>query len=223
VSATKRLILNADDLGAADSVNRGILEAHRRGILTSASVAVNGEAATSVPRLAQDAPGLGLGLRLTFADLERARPEDLVAEARAQLRRFRELLARDPTHLDTRDQAHRHPGALEALLVLAWETGFPVRNESRELHERLRRENIRTTDRVTAAFQGAAATLDALVALISELPFGTSDVACRVSLGDAAGEGGAAAGRAAMDALTHREARQALQAAGVRLIHYGDL
>ncbi|HEY7509411.1 MAG TPA: ChbG/HpnK family deacetylase [Vicinamibacteria bacterium] len=221
MSSAKRLIVAAEDLGLSAGVSRGVIEAHRRGIVTSATLSVSGPAAAAVPELAQDAPGLGLGLQLAFADLDRPRPEELIAEARAQLRRFRETVGREPTHLGTHGQDHRHPGALEALLVLAWETGLPVRNVSREVHERLRREGIRTTDHVRSEFGGEAATLDALITFIGDLPFGTSELACRVSLGDAAGE--AAAGRAALDALTHREARQTLQAAGVRLIHFGDL
>ena len=222
MSAVKRLIVNADDLGASDAVNRGVAEGHRRGIVTSATLAVNGSAAAAVPALAQNAPGLGIGLGLAFSAeaLERARPDELLAEARAQLRRFRELIGRDPTHLGVGDQAHRNSGAFEALLVLAWETGFPVRNASRDVHVRLRREGLRTTDQATAEFQGEAATLDALVKLIGELPFGTTELMCRPTLGEAAGD---PAGRAALDALTHREARQTLQAAGVRLIHFGDL
>ena len=51
----KYLIVNADDYGASRGINRGILEAHRRGILTSTSLLVNtawsGEAAEmSSPR-----------------------------------------------------------------------------------------------------------------------------------------------------------------------------
>jgi predicted glycoside hydrolase/deacetylase ChbG (UPF0249 family) len=245
MTAAKRLIVTADGLGTGDAANRGAIEAHRRGIVTSASFTVNGPAAAAVPPLAQDVPGLGIGLNLTFAgapallapariptladaegqlprtvqEIERARPDDLLAEARAQLRRFRELLGRDPTHLDARDRAQRHPGVLETVLVLAWETGFPVRNASRDVHERLRREGIRTTDQVAAEFDGEAATLEALVNLLSALPLGTAELTCRPTLG----EGPGPAGPGSLHALTHRDARQALQAAGVRLIHFGEL
>lgn len=245
MTAAKRLIVTADDLGTNDAVNRGVVEAHRRGIVTSASFTVNGEAAAAVPPLAQNAPGLGIGLQLTFngapallppdriptladgdgqlprtvQEIERARPDELLAEARAQLRRFREMLGREPTHLDARDGAHRHPGVLETVLVLAWETGFPVRNASRDVHERLRREGIRTTDQVAAEFGGEAATLEALVNLLSALPLGTAELSCRPALG----EGPGPTGPGALHALTHRDARQALQAAGVRLIHFGEL
>ena len=35
---TKRLIVNADDLGMSKGVNRGIIEGHQRGLITSTSV-----------------------------------------------------------------------------------------------------------------------------------------------------------------------------------------
>ncbi|HVR71870.1 MAG TPA: ChbG/HpnK family deacetylase [Vicinamibacteria bacterium] len=252
MNGAKRLIVNADDLGRSPAVTRGALEAHRRGIVTSASLSVNLPAAAEVPALAEAVPGLGIGLHLTFTggppvlqperlptladfqgrlpgtleSLDAARPEELMAEARAQLRRFRELMGRDPTHLDSRQHAHRRPAVLETLLTLAWETGLPVRNASRDVQERLRREGIPTTDQVTVEFHGDGATLEALVTLLGGVPPGTTELMCRPSLGD---EQGAADGPApiprggALDALTHREARQILQAAGVRLIHFGGL
>jgi predicted glycoside hydrolase/deacetylase ChbG (UPF0249 family) len=252
VTAAKRLIVNADDLGRSAAANRGALEGHRRGIVTSASLAVNFPAAAEAPTLAQDAPGLGLGLHFTFSGappvlpperiptlvdfqgrlpaapegLDAVRPDELLAEARAQLRRFRELMGRHPTHLDTRQHAHRRPLVLETVLTLAWETGLPVRNASAEVHERLRREGIRCTDQLALDFSGEGATLEALVALLGGLPMGTTELIVRPSLGEdaASGDGAAAVPPAgALDALTHREARQILQAAGVRLIHYGDL
>jgi predicted glycoside hydrolase/deacetylase ChbG (UPF0249 family) len=251
MTGAKRLIVNADDLGRSAGMNRGVLEAHRRGIVTSASLSVNFPAAAEVPTLAQDAVGLGLGLHLTFTGgppvlppekietlvdfqgrlphapdgLDDARPEEIVAEARAQLRRFRELMGRPPTHLDTRQHAHRHPAVLEVVVMLAWETGLPVRNASPEVHERLRREGIRCTDQVTIEFHGDGANLESLVTLLGGLPLGTTELMCRPALGDeqAAAEGAAPPRGGAVDALTHREARQILQAAGVRLIHFGEL
>ena len=40
----KNLIVNADDLGWTDGVNRGILDAFRGGIVTSTSLLANGSA-----------------------------------------------------------------------------------------------------------------------------------------------------------------------------------
>jgi hypothetical protein len=61
----RQLIVNADDFGYSSGVNRGILEAHRQGIVTSTSVMVNQRAAPAGTKQAlTDAPDLGLGLHL---------------------------------------------------------------------------------------------------------------------------------------------------------------
>jgi chitin disaccharide deacetylase len=64
----KNLIVNADDLGWTEGVNRGIAEAHRNGIVTSASVLANGVAFVSGVELARSTPGLGVGVHLNLSD-----------------------------------------------------------------------------------------------------------------------------------------------------------
>ncbi len=64
----KNLIVNADDLGWADGVNRGIAEAHRNGIVTSASLLANGRAFASAVELARATPALGVGVHLNLSD-----------------------------------------------------------------------------------------------------------------------------------------------------------
>ncbi len=64
----KYLIVNADDLGMSPGVNRGILEAHEKGIVTSTTVMINMPAAEAGIRLAQQrAPRLGLGLHINLS------------------------------------------------------------------------------------------------------------------------------------------------------------
>ncbi len=64
----KRLVVNADDLGLTEGVNRGILEAHLRGILTSATLLANGAEFASGVALAREAPKLGVGVHLNLTD-----------------------------------------------------------------------------------------------------------------------------------------------------------
>ncbi len=64
----RNLIVNADDLGWTAGVNRGIAEAHRNGIVTSASLLANGEAFAGAVELAHDAGGLGVGVHLNLND-----------------------------------------------------------------------------------------------------------------------------------------------------------
>ncbi len=64
--APRRLIVNADDFGRSRSINQAVIDAHRRGILTTASLMVNGEAAGEAVELARQNPRLGVGLHLTL-------------------------------------------------------------------------------------------------------------------------------------------------------------
>jgi predicted glycoside hydrolase/deacetylase ChbG (UPF0249 family) len=68
----KRLIVNADDYGHSEGINRGILEAHHKGIVTSTSVMICSPGVEKALRHAmQVAPNLGLGLHLTLTDVDR--------------------------------------------------------------------------------------------------------------------------------------------------------
>lgn len=64
----KNLIVNADDLGWTEGVNRGIAEAHRHGIVTSTSVLANGRAFTQAVELVERMPALGVGVHLNLSD-----------------------------------------------------------------------------------------------------------------------------------------------------------
>ena len=64
----RNLIVNADDLGWTEGVNRGIAETHRNGIVTSASLLANGAAFASGVELARSTPGLGVGVHLNLSD-----------------------------------------------------------------------------------------------------------------------------------------------------------
>lgn len=63
---SKKLIINADDFGITSSINRGIVEAHQSGILTSTSLMASGEAFEEACQLAAQNPGLDIGVHLTL-------------------------------------------------------------------------------------------------------------------------------------------------------------
>jgi hopanoid biosynthesis associated protein HpnK len=63
----RRLIVNADDFGQSPSINAAIRQAHCNGILTTASLMVNGEAFAEAVELARTHPRLGVGLHLSLA------------------------------------------------------------------------------------------------------------------------------------------------------------
>ena len=74
----KSLIVNADDLGWTEGVNRGIADAHRHGIVTSTSLLANGAAFEDGVKTARQLPGLGTGVHLNLSDGKPTAPADEV-------------------------------------------------------------------------------------------------------------------------------------------------
>jgi hopanoid biosynthesis associated protein HpnK len=64
------LIVNADDFGYTSGVNRAILEAHSRGVVTSATLMANGPAFAEAVRLAGTVPKLSIGCHVVLTDGE---------------------------------------------------------------------------------------------------------------------------------------------------------
>jgi hopanoid biosynthesis associated protein HpnK len=76
--AARRLIVHADDFGISERVNEGIVEAHRNGILTSASLIASGEAFEHAIGLSRATPTLDVGVHLTLVDEEPVAAVDAV-------------------------------------------------------------------------------------------------------------------------------------------------
>jgi hopanoid biosynthesis associated protein HpnK len=75
----RRLVVSADDFGAAAAVNEAVARAHRDGILTNASLMVTGDAVEQAVRLAHELPALGVGLHLVLAQGRPAAPRQRIA------------------------------------------------------------------------------------------------------------------------------------------------
>jgi len=204
MSAGRRLVVNADDLGRTPGINDGIFEAHAHGIVTSATLMVGFEAARDAAAQIADHPRLGVGLHVTLTGARPTLPpaqvpslvdgkgwfarkpealgkidtKEVLAEARNQLRIFGELVGRPPTHLDSHHHSHRHPAILEALVELASEHGLPVRRSSPAIARRLSAASLRTTDEFVERFFDAGATVDVLLAILDAAGPGATEVMC---------------------------------------------
>lgn len=132
----KYLIINADDFGASTGVNRGTLECHRRGVVTSTSLMVTGGAVAEAVSMSQDSPGLAVGLHwdvwgeedesgFDIHDLQAVRDE-----FRRQVDAFYRLLGRMPTHVDSHRHAHLRGELLPVLRELVEPLGVPLRYDS---------------------------------------------------------------------------------------------
>lgn len=139
----KQLVVNADDFGFTPDVNRGIVDAHRRGILTATTLMANGSAFDDAVRLARETPTLDIGCHLVLVgdrSVITGKPfpltvgQLLAALARREIRPYDELQAQvrhildagiRPTHLDTHKHTHLAPPVLDAVARLGEE--FDIR------------------------------------------------------------------------------------------------
>jgi predicted glycoside hydrolase/deacetylase ChbG (UPF0249 family) len=129
----KFLIVNADDFGASRGVNRGIVDCHVHGIVTSASLMVTGRAAQEAASLSRDHPRLSLGLHWDVCgeDERSFDLRDLGAvrdEFGRQVDAFDRLVGRRPTHVDSHRHAHRTENLLPVFEALVKPLGVPLRD-----------------------------------------------------------------------------------------------
>ncbi len=211
---SRRLIVNADDFGRTPGVNAGALEAHRRGIVTSATVMVLEAAAEAAIATAKtQAPGLDLGLHvvLTGGGQPASPPGEVPSlapggrlprnagalaagldrgeirrEIEAQIARFERLAGRLPSHLDSHHHAALHPDVEPVFGAIARERCLPVRASSPVARERLRNAGLRTPDFFLDGFYGAGATAENLRRIFETLPDGTSELMCHPGFPDEA-------------------------------------
>jgi len=73
------LILNGDDFGLTSGVNQGIIQAHREGILTSATLMANGPEFEDAVALARQNASLGVGVHLVLIGGRPVTPPEQVA------------------------------------------------------------------------------------------------------------------------------------------------
>ena len=129
----KWLVVTGDDFGASHGINRGIVEAHEDGILTSTSLLVDGPASAAAAALGREHPDLSVGLHLV---LDPGDPDGAAAECGRQLARFLELAGEPPTHVDSHHDVHYDPRVLPLVLTLAEHAGVPVRGHRGARHLR---------------------------------------------------------------------------------------
>jgi hopanoid biosynthesis associated protein HpnK len=90
----RRLIVTADDYGAALEVNRAVERAHRDGILSAASLMVAGRAANDAVQRAKAMPSLRVGLHLVLVDGKPVLPAKAVPDLVDKSGNFRNDMAR---------------------------------------------------------------------------------------------------------------------------------
>lgn len=116
------LIVNADDFGYSYSINKGIIEAHASGIVTSTSVMVDGVSAHEAVDLIGFSE-LAVGLHFELKDLT-----NVAGELARQIEKFVTIVGRHPDHIDTHKRDTRDEGIKQVLEEFARVSSIPIRN-----------------------------------------------------------------------------------------------
>lgn len=176
------LIVNADDFGLSKGQNYGIIEACRRGVVTSTTALVNGDAVEHAAALAREVPGLGVGMHFVLtlgmslspmpgltrdgqlgkwiwemAEQDVLPLDEIARELDCQFNRFVDIFGREPMHLDSHHHVHMIPAIFPIVADFARRKGVAMRvdREVQALHG-LSFFSVPTTDGFSSAFYGEA-------------------------------------------------------------------
>jgi predicted glycoside hydrolase/deacetylase ChbG (UPF0249 family) len=249
---TRRLIVNADDFGLTAGVSRGILHAHRAGLVTSTTVLAS---LPPQPELDAAAAGSGLGLGLHFnltwgrplsaaamvpsivdtegrfrRDLaalrDRARPDEVRRECETQIEAFSRRFGRPPTHLDSHHHVHRVPRVMDAVVDVALAARLPLRSQDTGFRDGLRRHGIATTDHFIGDAQAEPYwTTERLLDQLATLALGVTELMCHPGVfdEDLAYSRYGRQREVELAALCDLEARATVERLDIRLCHFGAL
>ena len=189
----RRLIINADDFGQSELINRGIIQAHRCGIVTSTSLMVRQNATADAVQLSCSCPSLSFGLHLDLGEWRLCNGEWMPVyevvplhdhrvvrdEVALQLAAFRHMLGRDPTHIDSHQHVHLREPTRSIAEACARELKVPLRQCGSKI-------------RYCGEFYGQDANgaplrnriaVEGLIRILEGVPLGITELCCHPAVG----------------------------------------
>jgi predicted glycoside hydrolase/deacetylase ChbG (UPF0249 family) len=229
----RRLIVNADDFGLSAGVNAGIIEAHERGIVTATSLMVRWPAAEQAATYARSHPRLDVGLHLDFGEwaccggewralYEVVREDDVAAvtaEVERQLDRFRQLLGRDPTHVDSHQHVHRSEPARSIVATLACKLQIPLRHFTPGFEYQ---GDFYGQSETGESFPELVSA-DALITLLSKIEAGVTELGCHPARGHDFTSMYARERELEVDALSSPRVFHAIAESGIVLTRFSEV
>lgn len=254
-SGRKLLIVNADDCNLTRGVTRSILEAHAGGIVTSTTFLINLPVAdTDVRRLKRSA-GLGIGLhlnitlgspvsssskipsltdgsvfkkKLSYCTVKPAAAE-VYLEYETQIKKFKKVFGRLPTHLDTHHQLHDEVFFMKVLSRLARAWKLPVRRSvliaGKESVRGLSFARLKTTDFLEGNLDPSRHwRKTTLLKALKTVSSGVTEIMCHPGYDDRSLESISSftSGRQTeYEALVDPAVKSRIRTLGIELTHYG--
>lgn len=230
----RRLIVNADDFGQSPGVNRGIIAAHERGIVTSTSLMVRWPAAREAAEYARAHSALGVGLHVDLGEMRYREEEeawvqmyevvpqdDAVAvrqEVERQLADFFSLLGRAPTHLDSHQHVHLHEPVRSILVEFAASLAVPLRSCTPAI--RYCGDFYGQASKGYAYPEGIA--VGQLLNVLDALPPGLTELGCHPGLGEDVDSMYRTERATEVQTLCDPSVRSAIHAGNIRLISFRE-
>lgn len=165
-----KLIINADDLGYSKSINKGIYESIKKGIVTSTTVMVNMPDFEDAFQLFKNEKNIGIGLHLNitkgkplgsnyvdiiddkgnfkkYNEIVTLNNEvEIKEEIQLQLTTFIEKFKTVPTHIDSHHHLHEFKGLRKFFFEIAKLNNIPIRVNSEEHKNEAREFGLKTND-----------------------------------------------------------------------------
>lgn len=192
--SNKKLIVNADDFGQSEGINKGIIQAREHGIVTSASLMVRYPAAVSAATYSKNNHAFGIGLHIDLGEwiyndgnwdplYEVVSLEDVNAvknEINNQLNSFYSIMGRTPTHIDSHQHVHQRESIRSVVNDIARELNITLRGYSNKVNY--------SGDFYGQLTDGSpfheAISVNGLNKTLLKLSDGITELACHPGLGD---------------------------------------
>ncbi|HEY7321095.1 MAG TPA: ChbG/HpnK family deacetylase [Candidatus Binatia bacterium] len=232
MSGEKYLIVNADDFGQSQGINRGIIEAHEQGIVTSASLMTRWGAAGDAALYAREHPELSVGLHLdlgewvcragTWVQLYNVIPLDdklaVEGEIAHQLGVFHHLIGSYPTHINSHQHIHMREPVRTVALEVCQKLGIPLRDLSPPAFYFTKfygqtAEGLPIPDYIS---------LERLIEIISTLPIGLTVLTCHPGYADDLETMYRTERRDELSVLRDPRVQTTIDALGIKLCSFND-
>ncbi len=217
------VIVNADDLGMSEEIDRGIFDALDRGIVTSASVMVDGPHAVEAIRLAKQRSDVSLGIHVAFDEQggwlinKVPDPRAVRREVTRQLETFVRLTGAPPTHIDSHHHVHRRFNVAWQFLEAGARYGVPVRGFSEVFYvgRFWGQPEFGRTDMTKIS-------AESLLAVLRSLGPGVSEVSCHPGHPSRAGTQYNREREVELRSLCDAQVKAAIAEDGIRLISFRE-
>jgi predicted glycoside hydrolase/deacetylase ChbG (UPF0249 family) len=232
MSGEKFLIVNADDFGQSPGINRGIIEAHEHGIVTSASLMTRWLAAGEAAIYAKEHPELSVGLHLDLGEwvcragswvqlysvIALDDKLEVEREVSRQLEVFHYLIGKHPTHINSHQHIHMREPVRSVTLEICERLGIPLRNLSPGVHYYTKYYGQTPEGLPIPAY----ISLERMIEIISTLPNGLTVLTCHPGYADDLKTMYRTERRDELKVLCDRRVRTTIDALGIGLCSFND-